>query len=119
MDLQTVMKAAIAHPDCPCDVTVIEGHRPQADQDARYAQGRTAPGPIVTWTRNSRHTKTPSQAVDMAPCDSRGNVLWSEIEMFDAFGAHVERVAADMGIGIEWGGRWKTKDRPHFQTKAR
>ena len=39
------------------DVRVIETIRSQARQDALYAQGRTTPGPVVTWTRNSRHIK--------------------------------------------------------------
>src|SRR5690606_10134283 len=37
-------------------VEVVEGYRDQARQDMLYAQGRTMPGPVVTWTRNSLHT---------------------------------------------------------------
>lgn len=44
-------------------VDVVETFRPQARQDALHAQGRTAPGPVVTWTRNSRHTQ--GRAVDV------------------------------------------------------
>ena len=36
-------------------VTITETSRTQARQDALYAQGRTAPGSVVTWTRQSRH----------------------------------------------------------------
>ena len=35
----------------------LEGFRPQLRQEHLYAQGRTAPGPVVTWTRNSMHTE--------------------------------------------------------------
>jgi hypothetical protein len=38
-------------------VTVVETHRHQARQDHLYDQGRTRPGPVVTWTRNSSHTQ--------------------------------------------------------------
>ena len=38
-------------------VRVIETVRTQARQDALFAQGRTTPGPVVTWTRNSKHGK--------------------------------------------------------------
>ena len=38
-------------------VRVIETVRSQSRQDALFAQGRTAPGPVVTWTRNSKHSK--------------------------------------------------------------
>jgi len=36
-------------------IIAITGRRSQAEQDALYAQGRTTPGPIVTWTKHSRH----------------------------------------------------------------
>ena len=38
-------------------VTVVETVRSQSRQDALFAQGRTAPGPVVTWTTNSKHGK--------------------------------------------------------------
>lgn len=38
-------------------VEVVETTRSQERQDALYAQGRQAPGQVVTWTRNSRHTE--------------------------------------------------------------
>lgn len=44
-------------------VSVVETYRPQARQDALHAQGRSAPGQVVTWTRNSRHTQ--GRAVDV------------------------------------------------------
>ncbi|GLC25368.1 flagellar hook-length control protein FliK [Roseisolibacter agri] len=37
------------------DVEVVETQRSQARQDALFAQGRTQPGEVVTWTRSSRH----------------------------------------------------------------
>ena len=36
-------------------VEVVETVRSQARQDALFAQGRTLPGPVVTWTRDSSH----------------------------------------------------------------
>ncbi|HEY0971857.1 MAG TPA: M15 family metallopeptidase, partial [Gemmatimonadales bacterium] len=38
------------------DVRVSETYRSQARQDALHAQGRSAPGQVVTWTRRSNHT---------------------------------------------------------------
>lgn len=38
------------------DVQVIEGYRNQQRQDDLWGQGRTRPGPVVTWTQESRHT---------------------------------------------------------------
>jgi hypothetical protein len=44
------MEAEFGH-----QVRVVETLRTQERQDHLYAQGRTRPGPIVTWTRNSNH----------------------------------------------------------------
>ena len=38
------------------DWTVTSTFRDQEFQDKIYAQGRTSPGKIVTWTRHSRHS---------------------------------------------------------------
>ncbi|MEM7414296.1 MAG: M15 family metallopeptidase [Gemmatimonadota bacterium] len=37
-------------------VEIVEGFRSQTRQNDLFAQGRTAPGPVVTWTTNSLHT---------------------------------------------------------------
>lgn len=52
------MKTEFGH-----DVTVVETVRSQARQDALYEQGRTQPGAVVTWTRDSAHTR--GEAVDV------------------------------------------------------
>lgn len=38
-------------------VKVVETVRSQSRQDALFAQGRTEPGPVVTWTKTSKHGK--------------------------------------------------------------
>jgi hypothetical protein len=45
------------HDEFGLDVKVVETWRSQERQDALYAQGRTADGPTVTWTRRSNHTR--------------------------------------------------------------
>lgn len=45
------------------DATVSETYRTQSRQNALYAQGRQTAGPVVTWTRNSKHTQ--GRAVDV------------------------------------------------------
>lgn len=47
------------------DFVVDEGYRPQSRQNKLYAQGRTEPGEIVTWTLESEHSK--GNAVDLYP----------------------------------------------------
>ncbi len=45
------------------EVQLVEGRRTAERQDYLYAQGRTRTGPVVTWTRDSRHTQ--GQAADL------------------------------------------------------
>lgn len=39
------------------NVKVVEGYRTPDRQQSLFAQGRTAPGPVVTWTQNSLHSE--------------------------------------------------------------
>lgn len=88
---------------------VTSGNRTQAEQDALYAQGRTAPGPVVTWTRKSRHIG--GRAYDLTLFSGK-NPVW-ESRHYDTAGAVGEE------LGLVWGGRWKrSPDRPHFELPA-
>ena len=84
---------------------VTSGNRTQAEQDALYAQGRTKPGPVVTWTRKSRHIG--GRAIDLTLFSGK-NPVWES--------KHYKR-AGEIGeeLGLIWGGRWKTPDQPHFE----
>lgn len=87
---------------------VTSGNRTQAEQDALYAQGRTKPGPKVTWTRKSRHIG--GRAIDLTLFSGK-NPVWES--------KHYKR-AGEIGeeLGLIWGGRWKTPDQPHFELPA-
>jgi len=85
---------------------VTSGSRTQAEQDALYAQGRTKPGAVVTWTRRSRHIG--GRAIDLTLFSGK-NPVWES--------RHYE-TAGKVGkeLGLVWGGDWKrTKDLPHFE----
>ena len=85
---------------------VTSGNRTQAEQDALYAQGRTKPGKVVTWTRRSRHIG--GRAIDLTLFSGK-NPVW-ESRHYDRAGQIGEE------LGLVWGGRWKrTPDRPHFE----
>ena len=85
---------------------VTSGNRTQAEQDALYAQGRTKPGKVVTWTRRSRHIG--GRAIDLTLFSGK-NPVW-ESKHYDRAGVIGEE------LGLVWGGRWKrTPDRPHFE----
>ena len=87
------------------NVLVTETYRSQARQDYLYEQGRTRPGKVVTWTKNSRHTSR--RAWDI--CKNVKGQEYSDAGFFKACGA----VAKE--LGITWGGTWSTPDTPHFE----
>lgn len=104
------------------DFSVICGHRSNEEQDALYAQGRTAPGDIVTQLRGGQsiHNTDPSRAVDLAPWVRGRGIVWDDVGLFHELYGVILCCAARRGIEIEWGGHWRTfKDRPHFQVSPR
>ena len=88
---------------------VTSGSRTQAEQDALYAQGRTKPGSVVTWTRKSRHIG--GRAIDLTLFSGK-NPVWESKHYYTAGKVGKE-------LGLVWGGDWKrTKDLPHFELAA-
>ncbi len=78
----------------------------QSEQEVLYAQGRTTPGKIVTWTLNSKHLQ--GRAFDIAMLKN-GKLTWDEKDY---------KSAGEIGreINLKWGGDFKkNKDYPHFE----
>ncbi len=86
-------------------VRITETYRSQERQNELYAQGRTKPGQIVTWTKNSRHTSR--KAWDI--CQDIKGKEYSDSAFFRKCGD----IAED--LKIIWGGNWRTPDMPHFE----
>lgn len=105
------------------DFMVLEGVRTPARQLELYAQGRTKPGNIVTWTKTSNHFKKADgygHAVDLCPWP----VDWGTLSKFDAISKAMFAAAAELKIGIRWGADWDEdgkprergeSDNPHFE----
>ncbi|HIU48904.1 MAG TPA: M15 family metallopeptidase [Candidatus Avimonoglobus intestinipullorum] len=91
--------------DAGLAVRITETYRSQARQEYLYEQGRTRPGAVVTWTKNSRHTAR--RAWDI--CKNVKGEEYSDPAFFKSCGA----IAAQ--LDITWGGTWKTPDTPHFE----
>jgi len=95
---------------------LVETYRSQARQNWLYAQGRTRPGAVVTWTRNSLHRLR--IAADFVPVDARGVDMWdAHPDIWQQLG-HCAR-AND----LQWGGdglphRGGRIDLPHVQFTA-
>lgn len=92
-------------------IFVTQTYRTREEQDALYAQGRTTPGRVVTNARGGWSWHNWRRAFDVAIRDFPGDPLpddvyngpWARI---GAIGEH---------LGLEWGGRWRHPDLPHFQ----
>jgi peptidoglycan L-alanyl-D-glutamate endopeptidase CwlK len=121
-DLVAVVKRAIEL--TTVDFSVLEGLRTRARQTELFAQGRTRPGTIVTWTLNSRHFKNPStsfgHAVDLVPYP----VDWNTPAKFDAIADAMFAAAIELDVAIRWGADWDSdgkrrergeSDSPHFE----
>ncbi len=76
------MKSEYGH-----DVTIVETVRSQDRQDWLFAQGRDRDGPIVTWTRESAHTR--GEAVDV--------LIDGDYENDKAF-ARLQQIAREEGL---------------------
>ena len=87
-------------------IFITETYRSQARQNYLYEQGRTRPGQVVTWTRNSNHISR--RAWDIAVAPPRN--LY-DIATLSKVGAIAKK------LGITWGGYWPVGqyDAPHFE----
>jgi peptidoglycan L-alanyl-D-glutamate endopeptidase CwlK len=120
--LFAVVEAAIKR--SAVDFKVIEGVRTPERQKALYAQGRTKPGPVVTWTLNSNHFRNAKtgfgHAVDLLPAPYD----WKDVKPFDRMAEAMFAAAKDLGVTLRWGADWdrdgKSRERgetdsPHFE----
>ena len=107
-DLQVIFDEVIKIIDC----SVIEGHRPQVEQDKAFAEERSK----VRWP-NSMHNREPSLAADVAPYP----IIWGDepgIDRQKAIGrfyllggivigtAHQLFLEGKITHKVRWGGDW-------------
>lgn len=116
-DLATVVLRAIEISEC--DFAVICGMRTLQEQEDLYAQGRTKPGPIVTWSMNSQHLKQKTghgHAVDLAAWVN-GGISW-DWDHYHKIARAMKTAAKELNTPIDWGGDWVSKpDGPHFELR--
>lgn len=96
-------------------IIVIQGYRSFADSDALYAQGRTEPGPIVTYAPAGESYHNYGMAFDFAMVTNGKDDY--------VVGPNWLKVVSIMEkYGIFWGGNFPAKPRdkrdfPHFENK--
>lgn len=91
------------------EVKAISGLRSYAEQDALYAKGRTAPGSIVTKARAGYSWHNFGLAIDVGVFSADGKTYHGSHALYDELGP------LGQSLGLEWGGRWKFRDEPHYQ----
>ena len=86
--------------DAGIDVLITSTYRDHESQDALYAQGRTAPGKVVTNAKGGQSFHNYRLAFDFCPIVN-GKPQWSDLPTFKRCG--------DIGasLGLEWAGNWK------------
>jgi len=94
-------------------ILVVSGRRTAAEQTELYAQGRTAPGHVVTNAKAGQSMHNYGLAVDVVPflSGNSGALNWNaRTPQFEAMAAALK------AQGLVWGGDWKRlKDYDHFQ----
>lgn len=93
------------------ELTVTQTYRTPAMQAALYAKGRTEPGPVVTHAPPGYSWHEFRRAFDVAITHFPGDM--TKANLYDGPWEQVGTIGED--CGLEWGGRWKRPDRPHFQ----
>lgn len=129
MNIRSLQRLNGAHPllkklfveaakKCPVDIQISEVVRTRAKQASLVKAG-------ASQTMNSRHIAKPpahdwygtnpvSHAVDFF-CTVNGSVRW-DWPLYKKAADHIKVVAKDLGIGIVWGGDWKSlRDGPHVE----
>ena len=84
------------------DVTVLCGHRNKADQEKAFNSGASK----KHWP-NSKHNKTPSLAIDIAPYP----IQWKNLEPYKEMRERIAKIAKRLGIKI----RTISWDWPHTE----
>ena len=93
------------------DIAVTDTLRTTAEQDKLYAQGRTAPGKIVTNAKGTAYSSAHQWGVAFDFCR---NAKGREYDDSDGFFAKVGAIGKR--LGLTWGGDFKSLiDKPHFQ----
>lgn len=95
----------------------ISGNRTWEEQAKIYAQGRTAPGKVITNARPGYSNHNYGIAVDMGVFANGKYLDASNPSKAEAFHREAAKIAEK--YNIEWGGSWKSfKDYPHFEYRT-
>lgn len=116
------IKIALLQSECKKHGIIIgigECLRTKAEQDDLYAKGRTKPGKIVTNAKGNTYSSMHQWGVAAdiyLKMDVDGDGSTADDAFNNSTGLFNKVGQIGQGIGLEWGGAWKSiKDLPHFQ----
>ena len=115
-DLHPILQEKVEELKKACEkkglkIGISECLRTVAEQDALYAQGRTAPGSIVTNAKGSTYSSMHQWGVAFDFYRNDGKGAYNDS---DGFFTKVGKIG--QALGLEWGGSWTSPvDKPHFQ----
>lgn len=112
-----ILRAKAIAASLGCEYVAISGTRGEAEQNALYAKGRTAPGRKVTNARYGYSNHNFGIALDFGVFRSGKYLDSSDPGKAEAVHRAVAAIAGDHGI--DWGGNWRSfKDIPHFEVST-
>jgi peptidoglycan L-alanyl-D-glutamate endopeptidase CwlK len=99
-------------------IRVVQGLRTIEEQNALYAKGRTAPGPVVTKAKGGCSYHNYGLSIDCCWLwrQEDGSYKYDDVKSWSIGPKFKKLVSWMKDNGYEWGGDWKTiSDFPHFQ----
>jgi len=105
---EDLLASALSH---GIELVVTQTYRTAEEQAALYAQGRTKVGIVVTNSPPGYSWHEFRRAFDVAIKKWAGDI--TPLNYYDGPWSEV----GDLGeqVGLDWGGRWKHPDMPHFE----
>lgn len=98
--------------DAVYPIQVICGHRGKEEQNEAAKNGKSE----LKWP-NSKHNKTPAEALDFVPDPDRNpaTISWMDLKEFEIACLVFESKAEELGLKIRLGRDFKAKDFPHIE----
>ena len=91
---------------CPYDITIVFGHRGEAEQNALFERGASQKRfPDSKHNKLGSNGQPQSEAIDFAPWVG-GKIPWDDTHIFAVVAGSLFAAAIELGATLRWGGDW-------------